>query len=159
MKIIFTLMFTLMVSAFSMVKANTNQLNGMLFKVYKHPQCSCCEKWVQHLQQQDATITVVNSEYLSTIKARLGISANYQSCHTAVSQSGYVFEGHVPAKFIQQFLQNPPKNALGLAVPAMPLGAPGMEMGDRFLPYRIMLLNQNGSATLYATVNNAKEQY
>ena len=83
----------------------------------------------------------------------------YQSCHTAVSQSGYVFEGHVPAKFIQQFLQNPPKNALGLAVPAMPLGAPGMEMGDRFLPYRIMLLNQNGSATLYATVNNAKEQY
>ena len=80
-------------------------------------------------------------------------------CHTIISQDGYVFEGHVPVKYMDKFLQNPPKDAIGLATPGMPMGSPGMEMGDQFSPYTIMLIKKDGSTAPYASIKQANEQY
>ena len=96
---------------------------------------------------------------LNGVKQDLGISAQSASCHTAVSEQGYVFEGHVPAKYVQQFLADPPENALGLTVPGMPMGSPGMEMDDRFNPYKVYQLNKDGTMQVYARVDEQSEQY
>ena len=92
---------------------------------------------------------VHHPENLNKLKSDMGISPRYQSCHTAVSKDGYVFEGHVPADIIHRFLTNPPPNAIGLAVPGMPVGSPGMEMGNRHDEYDIFLLNKDGNDVVY----------
>ncbi len=95
---------------------------------------------------------------LSRVKDEYGIAPEYQSCHTAVARDGYVFEGHVPARFVKKFLDNPPVGAIGLSVPAMPAGSPGMEVGDRFMPYQVWLLKKDGSAEVFASVNSRDQQ-
>jgi hypothetical protein len=127
--------------------------------VYKSPTCGCCTKWVDHLQLDGFSANIHHLTDLNPTKNKYSIAPKYQSCHTAVSSQGYVFEGHVPSRFIKQFLENPPNGALGLTVPAMPVGSPGMEMGDRFMPYQVLLLKENGSADVFAIVDRAEEQY
>jgi len=105
-----------------------------------------------------------NTKLLSQLKTELGIQTQYRSCHTGVSKDGYVFEGHVPAKFIQQFLQQPPADAIGLAVPAMPIGSPGMEVdnghgGSKFMAYQVLLLKSDGSSEVFATLSDYSEQF
>ena len=76
----------------------------------------------------------------------------YRSCHTSVSENGHIFEGHVPSKYISQFLSENHPNAIGLSVPGMPLGAPGMEYKDRFTPYDVLILFKDGTSKVYAQV-------
>jgi len=109
---------------------NKSATSKIVLDIYKNPSCGCCKKWINHIDQNDFQSTVHNRANLSPLKISKGIAPQYRSCHTAISEDGYVFEGHVPAKFIKQFLTEKPKNALGLSVPAMPIGTPGMEMGD-----------------------------
>jgi len=68
-------------------------------------------------------------------------------------QGDYVFEGHVPARYVEAFLANPPEGAIGLSVPGMPVGSPGMEVGDRQDYYQVLLLKADGSSSIYAHVN------
>jgi hypothetical protein len=89
----------------------------------------------------------------------MGLQGQYHSCHTAVSEQGYLFEGHVPAKLMQDFLEQPPADALGLAVPGMPMGSPGMEVDDRFSPYQVLLVKKDGSYEVYATIEEQADQY
>jgi hypothetical protein len=96
---------------------------------------------------------------MSEIKSQYGIETRYRSCHTAVHADGYAFEGHVPAKFIKQFLASAPKGAIGLSVPAMPLGSPGMEVDERFQAYKVLLLKKDGSYTVFAEVNSYEAQF
>jgi len=70
-----------------------------------------------------------------------------------------VFEGHIPAKFVKQFLDNVPEGAAGLAVPGMPLGSPGMEVDDRFMAYDILLLKDDGTSEVYVSVASAEQQF
>ena len=70
-----------------------------------------------------------------------------------------MFEGHVPSKFIRAFLAAPPKGSLGLSVPGMPVGSPGMEVGDRFMQYQVLLLNKDGSSEVYAEIVSAADQF
>ncbi|QPG05305.1 DUF411 domain-containing protein [Salinimonas marina] len=128
-------------------------------QVFKSAQCGCCKKWMAHLTLRDFIIHGQDTTQLSTVKQQHGIAAEHQSCHTAVSQQGFVFEGHVPARFIRQFLQDPVPDAIGLSVPGMPTGSPGMEMGQRFEPYAVLVLFKDGSSDIYARVTNASEQY
>ena len=86
----------------------------------------------------------------------LGIAPRFRSCHTAVTEEGYAFEGHVPAKLVQRFLDNPPEAALGLAVPGMPAGSPGMEMGDRVDQYSVFILYKDGRSEHFAEVNGVE---
>lgn len=158
-----TILSTLLLTLASLTGAATETANGLnsseVLQVYKSPTCGCCGLWLDHMRNNDFQLQAHNSHDMALIKQQHGIQPRYQSCHTAVSASAYIFEGHVPAKFVRQFLDNPPDNAIGLAVPAMPVGSPGMEMGSRFQAYQVMLLMKDGSASVYATVKNAQEQY
>jgi hypothetical protein len=127
--------------------------------VYKSRSCGCCEKWIDHIESEDIEVRVKHPSSMKAIKDRYHIAPKLRSCHTAVSLQGYVFEGHVPERFIQQFLANPPTDARGLAVPAMPLGSPGMEVGKKFRPYQILKVNTDGSTEVFARVENQAEQY
>lgn len=127
--------------------------------VFKTPTCGCCKTWISHIEDQGFTIYSKDYRNIEQIKNHYGIKPNHRSCHTAVSKNGFVFEGHVPAKFIQQFLQEPPPNAIGLTVPAMPVGSPGMEVGDRFMPYKILMLSKSGTSKVYATIHSYQEQF
>ena len=80
------------------------------------------------------------------------IKPEYRSCHTSVSTNGFIFEGHIPAKYITKFLSEDHPNAIGLSVPGMPLGSPGMEFDDRFTPYNILILYKDGSSEVYAEI-------
>lgn len=126
--------------------------------IYKNPGCSCCDLWQQRLHDAGLNSHVVQAPDVQAVKQRHGIKVQYQSCHTAVSTDGYVFEGHVPARYISQFLASPPADALGLAVPAMPKSAPGMEVAGAFEPYQVLVLMTDGSSRVFATVTTAGEQ-
>lgn len=87
---------------------------------------------------------------LAPIKRRLGVPAALQSCHTAQVE-GYVIEGHVPADVIDRLLRQRPA-VVGLAVPGMPIGSPGMETPGRAPDrYRVMTFDREGRTTVYAT--------
>ena len=131
---------------------------GTSLQVYKSPTCGCCEDWISHVNKHGITTEAYNSNRMGEIKDQLGNAPSLRSCHTAVSANGYVFEGHVPARYVEAFMANPPAGAIGLSVPAMPIGSPGMEMGDRFMPYQVVQLNTDGSSLVYANINSAADQ-
>lgn len=128
------------------------------FVVYKSPTCGCCAAWLDHLNVRGIATRVEHPADLNAIKDRYGIAPRHQSCHTAVSPDGYVFEGHIPANVMQRFLREKPAGAQGLAVPGMPLGSPGMEVDDRFSPYDIYLLKRDGSTEVYTRINSPADQ-
>jgi len=132
---------------------------GNALVVYKSPTCGCCEAWIHHIESAGFTAEIMHPTDLNQIKLENDISPAYQSCHTAVSEEGYLFEGHIPAQYIRQFLKNPPADAIGLAVPGMPPGSPGMERGDRFSPYQVLLRKKDGSHEVFARVDRQEEQY
>jgi hypothetical protein len=100
---------------------------------------------------------IQHPENLAEIKSDLHVPYEMQSCHTAVSENGYIFEGHIPARYIKQFLASPPADAIGLAVPAMPIGSPGMEIENSFTPYSVMLLKNDGTKSIYVSVTESLE--
>ncbi|MEQ9362762.1 MAG: DUF411 domain-containing protein, partial [Leptospirales bacterium] len=118
--------------------------------VYKTPTCGCCGKWVEHMRDAGYSVEVREQESLNDVKQRYKIPGEMQSCHTAVID-GYFVEGHVPAKVLKRFLKEAPAGARGLAVPGMPIGSPGMEVGDRQDPYDVLVLKQSNAASVYAT--------
>jgi hypothetical protein len=142
----------------SLKYADTSQAINPVMTVYKSPTCGCCGAWVEHAQAAGFQTSVEHPDDLDAIKQQLGITNRYRSCHTAVYKD-FVFEGHIPAKFIQQFIANPPANAIGLAVPGMPLGSPGMEVEDKFNPYTIYQVNADEEPTVFAMIDNMADQY
>ena len=121
--------------------------------VYKSRTCQCCQQWVHHMEDVGFDTETHHPSDLNRIKNDYGITPEFQSCHTAVSSDGYVFEGHIPARFVQQFLENPPDDAIGLSVPGMPAGSPGMEMGDRKDHYKVILFNEAGQTRIFSEHN------
>jgi hypothetical protein len=118
-------------------------------QVWKDPNCGCCKDWVEHLQQNGFE-TIVFDEGNTSARSRLGMPRQFGSCHTALVQ-GYVIEGHVPAADIQRLLSDKP-TALGLAVPGMPIGSPGMDgavYGGRRDPYDVLLIQRNGAHSIF----------
>lgn len=109
-------------------------------KVFKDPNCKCCSAWVEHLRSHGFETTVSESSEMKAVKARFGVPAALSSCHTA-ELSGYVIEGHVPAHAIQRLLAEKPQ-AIGLAVPGMPAGSPGM--GGEPEPYDVVIFTKDG---------------
>ncbi len=117
------------------VRADT----GPAIKVSKDPNCGCCNGWVAHLRRNGFTATVVETADMQAVKTRLGVPAELNSCHTA-EIAGYIVEGHVPAQAIRRLLAERP-DALGVAVPGMPIGSPGME-GGRPEIYEVLLFGK-----------------
>lgn len=116
--------------------------------VYKSPTCGCCNKWVDHMRAAGFKVVTEDMDDLTETKATLGVKPNLASCHTAVVD-GYVIEGHVPADLVQRLLEERPKVA-GLAVPGMPMGSPGMEMGGEKDPYQVLTFDKQGKTAVYA---------
>ncbi len=115
--------------------------------VYKSPYCGCCEKWVEHLQQAGFAVRTHDVNDVPAARQRLGMPERLGSCHTA-KVAGYVVEGHVPAADIRRLLKEKPK-AIGLAVPSMPPGSPGME-SPKPVPYNTLLVQAGGATTVFA---------
>ena len=119
-------------------------------EVHKSPTCGCCNDWIKHMQASGFGNVRVFDGGNAKKRAEVGMSLRYGSCHTALVD-GYVIEGHVPAREIKRLLKERPK-VLGLAVPGMPLGSPGMEVDDgRVDRYDVLLVQKDETATVYAT--------
>lgn len=116
--------------------------------VYKDPNCGCCTAWVKHMQMAGFAVTAHDTTDMATVKASMGVPKSLESCHTARVGS-YAVEGHVPADVIVKLLQQKPAG-LGLAVPGMPIGSPGME-GTPADRYDIMLFDKSGKSRVFAS--------
>lgn len=116
--------------------------------VYKDATCGCCVHWIDHVKAAGFRVSVRNRTDLIAIKRRYGIEPSFASCHTAVVE-GYAVEGHVPADVIQRLLRERPA-VVGIAVPGMPAGAPGME-GLVRESYSVVTFDRSGGTRIYAT--------
>lgn len=113
--------------------------------VYKSPTCGCCRNWIKHLEAAGFEVEAIDSDDMNAVKLEFGVPKSMTSCHTA-RVAGYTIEGHVPVADILRLLGKRPE-ADGLAVPGMPVGSPGMEVGDRVDPYKVMLFGEEGATT------------
>ena len=116
-------------------------------EVFKSPHCGCCGKWLEHLQQNGFQVSIREVNDVPAARKKLGMLDRLGSCHTA-RVGDYVIEGHVPAADIQRLLKEKPQ-VLGLAVPAMPPGSPGMETAKP-VPYETLLVQADGSTRVFA---------
>jgi hypothetical protein len=117
--------------------------------VYKSPTCGCCAKWMAIAESHGLIAAVKDVPDVGAVKDEHQVPVNLRACHTSVA-GGYVFEGHVPPDLIQQVLTQRP-TILGLAVPGMPIGAPGMEDSKgRKDPFVVMAFSKDGTQTIYA---------
>ncbi len=119
--------------------------------VHKSPTCGCCDDWVKHMEDNGFDVQVTETNNLNPVKIEAGLTTALASCHTA-SVGDYVIEGHVPASDVRRLLANAPM-AAGLAVPGMPAGSPGMEMGDRKDHYQVLLFNEEGQTRVFSEHN------
>lgn len=123
---------------------------GTPVEVWKGPACGCCKDWVKHLEANGFRVTASHDSGNSEARARLGMPVRYGACHTA-EVAGYAIEGHVPAQEVRRLLKGRPA-AIGLSVPAMPRGSPGMdgpEIGALHDPYDVLLVLRDGSTRVY----------
>lgn len=124
----------------------------LLIEVYKSPTCGCCGDWIKYLERSGFRVRVNVVADTSPHRARLGIPEKFGSCHTALVD-GYVIEGHVPVREIRRLLAERPV-AVGIAVPDMPVGSPGMDgpaYRGRVDSYDVLLVRKDGSASLFAS--------
>jgi len=123
--------------------------NGSKLMVFKLPACGCCDAWIAHMQQAGfkSETENISEPRMLDLKKRVGITSELSSCHTAFVNN-YLVEGHVPSGDVLLLLsQNP--DALGLTVPGMPVGSPGMEMGNRRDPFDTLLMLRDGSSEIF----------
>lgn len=116
--------------------------------VFKTPTCGCCAKWVDHLRAQGFAPKTTDMVNLTDVKAKHRVPPALQSCHTAIV-GGYVIEGHVPASDIKRLLKERPA-VVGLAVPGMPIGSPGME-GPRPDRYEVLSFDKEGKTKVFSS--------
>jgi hypothetical protein len=125
--------------------------SGLFAEVWKTPTCGCCKAWVEHLQGAGFTVKANDVSSTDAMRSKLGMPAELGSCHTALI-GGFAVEGHVPAREIKRLLAEPREavaDVAGLSVPGMPIGSPGMEMGDKRDKYDVLLVLKNGKSRVY----------
>lgn len=125
-------------------------------EVWKDPECGCCKDWVSHMEAAGFKVKV-NDTGNNAPRARLGVDKKHGSCHTALV-GGYALEGHVPAREVKRLLSEKPL-AVGLAVPGMPVGSPGMDgpaYGGRKDSFDVLLLSKDGSSKVYQRYEGKK---
>ena len=116
--------------------------------VYKSKYCGCCGEWVKHMENNGFKVNVIETEALNEVKIKYNVPAPLASCHTAII-GNFIVEGHTPASSIKRFLKEAPKDAIGLAVPGMPLGSPGMEQGNMKQPYDVLAFDKQGHTVVF----------
>lgn len=121
------------------------------FVMWHSPGCGCCLEWAKRMEAAfKRKLPIVEVPDMARIKRAQGVPQDLQSCHTALIH-GYVAEGHVPAADIQRLVRSKSKLVRGLAVPGMPAGAPGMDVGhSRRDPYQVIAFAPNGRRSVFA---------
>ena len=114
---------------------------------YRSPTCGCCGEWVKHMQAQGFQVEDNIVENMDGVKREHNVPEDLASCHTVIA-NGYVIEGHIPAADVKRLLMEKP-DVLGIAVPGMPLGSPGMESGNIKEPYTVFTFDQAGQTTAF----------
>ena len=115
--------------------------------VHRDANCGCCKDWIKHLQANGFTVNDHVEADMSAVKTQLGVPHSMGSCHTGVIDGKFV-EGHVPAADVLKLRER--ADLVGAAVPGMPVGSPGMEMGDRHDAYQVVGLNKTGQREVLA---------
>ena len=136
---------TLLAIVLAAVTAGRAIADGVPVEVKKTNGCGCCRAWMEHLEENGFSPTAEDMFAAVLIRYKLdnGVPQPMVSCHTA-KVAGYVIEGHVPAADIRRLLEERP-DAVGLAVPGMPLGSPGMDFGDDREAFDVYLIKKDGS--------------
>ena len=140
-----------MVAAVQGSFAQDQRTAGPSVDVVKSATCGCCAKWVDHMRKAGFTVQVTDLEEpeLQKVKEKHGVPASARSCHTARVE-GFTIEGHVPAAEVKRLLKEKPK-VVGIAVPGMPLGSPGMEVsGMQPHPYQVLSFDKQGATEVYS---------
>ena len=127
---------------------NAEEIKPLEIEVYRSPSCGCCSKWLAHLKENEFVVKDVVTNDVQVIKDKYGVPQNMASCHTAIV-NGYVVEGHVPAKDIKKLLKIQPA-VIGISVPGMPAGTPGMEMGSRKDPYKVISFDKENKYQVFS---------
>ena len=138
--------------------AQTGAAGKTPIEVWKDPDCDCCKDWVTHLEANGFAVRA-NESGNSAARSRLGVPAQLGSCHTALV-AGYAIEGHVPAREIRRLLKERPQ-AVGLSVPGMPVGSPGMDgaiYSNRRDPFDVLLIAKDGSTQVYQSYNRPRQR-
>lgn len=125
----------------------SNSDAGPAITIYKNPNCGCCQSWAEHLDAHGFETTIVETGNLNEVKEEHGVPRSVASCHTALI-GDLVIEGHVPAGDIVAYLENSKFNTVGLSVPGMPHGTPGMETGRKD-DYQVLAFNSSGQTRVF----------
>lgn len=139
--------FALVIFAVSGFAGAANKQDEKTIEVHRSPTCNCCSKWVEHLKQSNFNVKDIVEEDVQAIKTKYGVTKDLASCHTAIV-NGYVVEGHVPANDIEALLKKKP-NVVGIAVPGMPVGTPGMEMGQKKDAYQVISFDKKNQRKVF----------
>lgn len=118
-------------------------------RVYKTPTCGCCGAWVQHLRDNNFSVEVEDMDDVTPVARKLGVPDELRSCHTA-EVAGYFVEGHVPASDVRKLIAERPV-ALGIAVPGMPIGSPGMEQAGKAEDFVTLLVRRGGKSDAFVS--------
>ena len=154
MKIIITLSFLSLFLLSACQQSEPEQLVEVVqetmttIEVYRSPNCHCCHKWINHLEDKQFTVIDKLTHDMASIKEHVNLPKQMASCHTAIID-GYIVEGHVPADDITRLLAEKPDIA-GLSVPKMPVGTPGMEMGERKDPFIVFQFDKAGKYSIFS---------
>lgn len=136
----------LLIQLFS-VNSFATETSDTDIKVYRDPNCQCCHKWIRHLEENKFNVLDILTPNMASVKNSVNLPKQMTSCHTAIID-GYVIEGHVPASDIRRLLTEKADIA-GLSVPQMPVGTPGMEMGERKDNFIVFQFNKDGKYSVY----------
>ena len=138
------MMFRLIAPALIALAACSTAVQAATYEMFRDPNCGCCEMWVDHVRaENEADIAEVPTQDMAAIKTANGVPQDLWSCHTMIVD-GYVIEGHVPAADIARLLEERPAGVKGLAVPGMPMGSPGMDMGGHKQAFQVIAFGEKG---------------
>jgi hypothetical protein len=137
--------------AFALLLGSSAFAANPAIDVWKSTTCECCGNWVKHLEANgfDVKVNAAHPPLLDRVRRDAGIPDKLAACHTA-KIDGYFIEGHVPGTDIKRLMDEKP-DAIGLTVPGMPIGSPGMEQGTRYDKYDVLLVKKDGTTEVFAT--------
>lgn len=141
----------LLAPALLFLAACTSAAHAATYEMFRDPDCGCCGKWADHVRSENEVEVYERvTTQMVRVKQEMGVPRDLWSCHT-MTVDGYVIEGHVPAEQIDRLLEQKPEGVRGLAVPGMPIGSPGMEVGNRTQPYQVIAFREDGSRFVFAS--------
>ncbi|MBE9182964.1 DUF411 domain-containing protein [Oculatella sp. LEGE 06141] len=135
------------IATITLLTPTTSAAADAAITVYRDPSCSCCGGWIDHLASQGFQASNVPTSDMDNLKQQYGVPDEMTSCHTAIID-GYVIEGHVPVDDIKRLLAEQP-DVVGIAVPGMPVGTPGMESGDSRDSFTVFSFDQQGHTDVF----------